>query len=368
MLVDAYDGVLFDLDGVVYLGPVAVPGAPPAIAGLRERDVPVGFVTNNAARTPEAVATHLTELGIPATRADVVTSAQAGAQLLAHDLPAGARVLVVGGEGVRQALTEAGLTGVDTAEDEPVAVLQGYGVELTWQHLIEASVAIHHGARWVATNDDPTRPTDRGLVPGNGAAVAAVRMAVPVDPEIAGKPYRPLLDETVARLGAERPIFVGDRLDTDIAGAVNAGLDGLLVLTGSHGAADGRLAHGRTPAAPVSSPSSSGSSGTGTSVPIVSSSTSPPCGDATSRVATRSCRSSSSSRRTSTSSSAVSSRSRASRSSAAGTTPRRAATRPTSAATSCSKSSRLARPAWPTSSASEANPASTDRYAGICRS
>ena len=238
MLVDAYDGVLFDLDGVVYLGPVAVPGAPPAIAGLRERDVPVGFVTNNAARTPEAVATHLTELGIPATRADVVTSAQAGAQLLAHDLPAGARVLVVGGEGVRQALTEAGLTGVDTAEDEPVAVLQGYGVELTWQHLIEASVAIHHGARWVATNDDPTRPTDRGLVPGNGAAVAAVRMAVPVDPEIAGKPYRPLLDETVARLGAERPIFVGDRLDTDIAGAVNAGLDGLLVLTGSHGAAD----------------------------------------------------------------------------------------------------------------------------------
>jgi len=237
-LVDAYDGVLFDLDGVVYLGPVAVPGAPPAIAGLRERDVPVGFVTNNAARTPEAVAAHLTELGIPAVEADVVTSAQAGAKLLAHDLPAGAKVLVVGGESVRQALTEAGLTGVDTAEDEPVAVLQGYGVELTWQHLIEASVAIHHGARWVATNDDPTRPTDRGLVPGNGAAVAAVRMAVPVDPEIAGKPYRPLLDETVARLGAERPIFVGDRLDTDIAGAVNAGLDGMLVLTGSHGAAD----------------------------------------------------------------------------------------------------------------------------------
>lgn len=237
-LIDAYDGVLFDLDGVVYLGPVAVPGAPPALAALRERQVPMGFVTNNAARTPTAVAAQLTELGIPADQADVVTSAQAGAQLLRHDLPAGAKVLVVGGEGVRQALTEAGLTGVGSADDEPVAVLQGYGVDLTWQELIEASVAIQRGARWVATNDDPTRPTDRGLVPGNGAAVAAVRMAVPVDPEIAGKPYRPLLDETVARLGARHPLFVGDRLDTDIAGAVNAGLDGMLVLTGSHGPAD----------------------------------------------------------------------------------------------------------------------------------
>ena len=105
-------------------------------------------------------------------------------------------------------------------------MLQGYGVDLTWQDLIEATVAIHRGARWVATNDDPTRPTDRGLVPGNGAAVAAVRLAVPVDPEVAGKPYRPLLDETVARLGAGRPLFVGDRLDTDIAGAVNAGSTG----------------------------------------------------------------------------------------------------------------------------------------------
>lgn len=237
-LVDAYDGVLFDLDGVIYLGPVAVPGAPPAVAGLRERGVPVGFVTNNAARPPAAVAAHLTELGIPAAAADVVTSAQAGAQVLRHDLPGGARVLVVGGEGVRQALAEAGLTGVDSADDDPVAVLQGYGNDLTWQHLIEAAVAIHRGARWVATNDDPTRPTDRGLVPGNGAAVAAVRTAVSVDPEVAGKPYRPLLDETVARLGASHPVFVGDRLDTDIAGARNAGLDGLLVLTGSHGPAD----------------------------------------------------------------------------------------------------------------------------------
>ena len=235
---DAYDGVLFDLDGVIYLGPVAVPGAPPALAGLRERRVHVGFVTNNAARPPAVVAEHLTEIGVPASAEDVVTSAQAGAQLLRHDLPAGAKVLVVGGAGVRQALDEAGLTAVESADDEPVAVLQGYGVDLTWQQLIEATVAVQRGARWVATNDDPTRPTDRGLVPGNGAAVAAVRMAVTVDPEVAGKPHRPLLDETIGRLGLDRPLFVGDRLDTDVAGATNAGLDSLLVLTGSHGPVD----------------------------------------------------------------------------------------------------------------------------------
>ena len=130
------------------------------------------------------------------------------------------------------------MVGVRSADDEPVAVLQGYGFDLTWQQLNEAAIAIHRGAYWVATNTDSTRPTDRGLVPGNGAAVAAVAAAVAVEPEVAGKPYRPLMDETVARLGAARPIFVGDRLDTDIAGAVGAGLDSMLVLSGSHGARD----------------------------------------------------------------------------------------------------------------------------------
>jgi glycerol-1-phosphatase len=237
-VIDGYDAALFDLDGVVYLGPVAVPGAAEGIAALRRRGARVGFVTNNAARPPAAVADHLAELGIPAATEDVVTSAQAGADLVRHRFGPAARVLVVGGEGVVAALTEAELVPVWSADEAPVAVLQGWGFELTWQQLNEAAIAIHRGAHWVATNTDPTRPTDRGLVPGNGAAVAAVAMAVPVTPEVAGKPYRPLLDDTVARIGARRPIFVGDRLDTDIAGAVNAGLDSMLVLTGSHGPAD----------------------------------------------------------------------------------------------------------------------------------
>ncbi|MCW2810595.1 MAG: putative hydrolase [Friedmanniella sp.] len=237
-LVDAYDAALFDLDGVVYLGPIAVEGAAEGIGALRARGTHVGFVTNNAARTPQEVAAHLVELGIPADPDDVVTSSQAAVHLLTRRFPAGTRVLVVGGDGVRVAVEEAGLVGVTSADDEPAAVIQGYGFDLTWQQLNEAAIAINRGAHWVATNTDPTRPTDRGLVPGNGAAVAAVQMAVSVSPEVAGKPFRPLLDDTVARLGSQHPIFVGDRLDTDVAGAVTAGMDSLLVLSGSHGAPD----------------------------------------------------------------------------------------------------------------------------------
>lgn len=235
VLADAYDAALFDLDGVVYLGPVAVDGAPEGIRELRDRGTRVGFVTNNAARPPAAVAEHLRELGIAAVAEDVVTSAQAGAQLVARRFAAGAKVLAVGGPGVWAALAEVGLIGVRSADDRPAAVLQGFGFDLTWDQLNEAAIAIQRGAHWVATNIDPTRPTERGTVPGNGAAVDAVRQAVSVEPEVAGKPYRPLVDATVARLGAADPIFVGDRLDTDIAGAVTAGLDSMLVLTGAHG-------------------------------------------------------------------------------------------------------------------------------------
>jgi HAD superfamily hydrolase (TIGR01450 family) len=237
-LIEDYDAALFDLDGVVYLGPIAVPRAPEGIAELRRRGVHVGFVTNNAARPPRVVAEHLTELGIPATADDVVTSAQAAAHLILNRFGAGATVLAVGGEGVLDALAESGLRAVRSADENPVAVIQGFGFDLAWQELNEAAIAINRGAHWVATNDDPTRPTDRGLVPGNGAAVAAVQLAVAARPEVAGKPYRPLMDDTVQRLGARRPLFVGDRLDTDIAGAQNAGLDSLLVLSGSHGARD----------------------------------------------------------------------------------------------------------------------------------
>ena len=237
-LIAAYDAALFDLDGVIYLGPDAVPGAAEGIAGLRALDTKVGFVTNNAARTPASVAEHLRDLGIAAQTSDVVTSAQAGAHLLRERFGLGAKVLVVGGGGIWAALAEVGLIGVRSADDDPVAIIQGWSADLRWEQINEAAVAIHRGAHWLATNTDLTRPTDRGIVPGNGAAVAAVRVAVDVDPEVAGKPFRPLFDETIERLGVRKPIFVGDRIDTDIVGAVGMGIDSLLVLTGAHGAAE----------------------------------------------------------------------------------------------------------------------------------
>lgn len=237
-VIDSYDAALFDLDGVVYLGPAAVVGAAAGINALAERGITLGYVTNNAARPPSEVAKHLRELGIDAETHDVVTSAQAAATLLRERFGAGALVLLVGGAGIIDALEAEGLHWTRSADDNPVAVIQGYAEDLTWAQLNEAAIAINRGAHWVATNTDPTRPTDRGLVPGNGAAVAAVRIAVPVEPEVAGKPYRPLMVETVARLQAARPIFVGDRTDTDIGGAVRSGMDSMLVLSGSHGARD----------------------------------------------------------------------------------------------------------------------------------
>lgn len=235
MLIDRYDAALFDLDGVLYLGPDPVIGAPQAVDRLQQLGTRVGFVTNNAARTPAAVADQLRGFGIRCDETDVVTSAQAGAREVRDRFGPGAVVLAVGAEGLRVALDEVGLVAVDSADDNPVAVIQGYAPDLSWQLITEAALAIRRGAIWVATNTDPTRPTERGLVPGNGSAVAAVRVAVDVDPIVAGKPHRPLMEETVRRLSAGRPIFVGDRIDTDIAGAGNLDMDSMLVLTGSHG-------------------------------------------------------------------------------------------------------------------------------------
>lgn len=237
-LVDSYDAALFDLDGVVYLGPEPVPGAADGLARLRRREVTIGFVTNNAARPPEEVARHLVDLGIAAQTDDIVTAAQAGATLLGEHVPAGAPVLVVGTDALADEVRRVGLRVVTRLDQHPVAVIQGYHPQLQWSDLSLAAHAIQRGALWVATNTDSTRPTDLGLVPGNGAAVAVVRTAVDRDPLVAGKPYRPLMEATLRRTGADRAIFVGDRLDTDIAGAVAVGIDSLLVLTGAHGIRD----------------------------------------------------------------------------------------------------------------------------------
>ncbi len=237
-LVDSYDAALFDLDGVIYLGPLVIDGVPESLAQLRETGTKVGFVTNNAARTPAAVAAHLVELDIPATAADVVNSTQATVRMLQGDLPAGTKLLVVGTDALADQLREGGFVPVRTLHDEPVAVVQGYHPAQEWSQLELGAIAIQNGAAWYATNPDMTRPTERGILPGCGAQVAVVRACVDVEPKVAGKPFPPLLDETVLRLGADHPVFVGDRIDTDIMGANAVGMASLFVFTGAHGKAD----------------------------------------------------------------------------------------------------------------------------------
>ncbi|MCW5251097.1 MULTISPECIES: HAD hydrolase-like protein [unclassified Streptomyces] len=229
----AYDTALLDLDGVVYAGGNAIAHAVESLAAARGDGMRLAYVTNNALRTPDAVAAHLTELGIPSAAEDVITSAQAVARLIADDLPAGSRVLVIGGEGLRVALRERGLVPVESDGDDPVAVVQGYGgPELPWGRFAEASYAVARGLPWYASNTDLTIPGARGIAPGNGAAVEVVRIATGAEPKVAGKPLPPMHRETVLRTGAVRPLVVGDRLDTDIEGAFNGEVDSLLVLTG----------------------------------------------------------------------------------------------------------------------------------------
>ena len=228
-----FDAVLFDLDGVLYIGAEAVPGAVEAVAALRHQGIGTCFVTNNAARPPAAVAAHLRDIGIHADIADVTTSAMAGARVLAERFPPGSSVLAVGGPGVADALQGCGLAPVTSADDEPVAVMQGFGSEVGWRELVEVGLAVRRGAWWLATNSDITIPTPRGQAPGNGSLVAAAVAAAGRQPDfVAGKPEPALLREAVHRCGAKRPLMVGDRLDTDIAGGNRLGIPTLLVLTG----------------------------------------------------------------------------------------------------------------------------------------
>jgi HAD superfamily hydrolase (TIGR01450 family) len=227
-----FDVALLDLDGVVYVGPEAVPGVPEALEAARASGMRLGFVTNNAARTPETVADHLSELGVPARPEDVITSSQAAASVVADRCGPGARVLAVGGPGVAAAARAAGLQVVEGAADRPDAVVQGYGTEVGWAQLAEAVVAVREGACHVATNTDATIPSPRGPLPGNGAMVGVVSRVTGRQPVVAGKPDPAMHAECVRRTGARRPLVVGDRLDTDIEGARRAGAASLLVFTG----------------------------------------------------------------------------------------------------------------------------------------
>ncbi|WP_338144217.1 HAD-IIA family hydrolase [Nocardioides turkmenicus] len=236
-LATVHDVAMLDLDGVVYIGGSAVPRAPEALAAAREAGLRLAFITNNAARPPAKVAENIRNLGIEATAEDVVTSAQAAARVLADRLAPGAKVVNLGAAGLREPLDAAGLIPVAVDEDAE-AIVTGYNPELLWKDILRAAVRIKDGLFWVASNTDMTFPAAYGIAPGHGVLVDTLRRFSGVEPVVAGKPSRPLLEETIRRTEAERPLMVGDRLDTDIEGGHNTGIDTLLVLTGVTGLED----------------------------------------------------------------------------------------------------------------------------------
>ncbi|MGY2876068.1 glycerol-1-phosphatase [Marmoricola sp. URHA0025 HA25] len=249
-LIDRYAALVCDLDGVVYRGRRAVTGAVETLGSVMGEGVHVAFATNNASRAPTEVMSHLEQLGVapparsPTSLMVVVTSAQAAAQIVRRRLEPGSAVLAVGGPGVAEALRAAGLEPFSCADAKRFprarAVVQGAGSDVSWRDLAEAAYRIQQGALWVVTNGDRTIPTARGLAPGNGALAEAVRAAVGVDAVFAGKPAPGLYEHALSRLGVVRQdaLVVGDRLDTDVAGAVAAGMDSLMVLGGAHGLVD----------------------------------------------------------------------------------------------------------------------------------
>lgn len=236
-IVAGHDGVLFDLDGVVYVGPDAVPAAPATIAALKAAGVRVGYVTNNASRSPATVAEHLCRLGIEADESEVVTSAQAIGALMSRDLEPGSPVFVLGAAALAAELEQVGLSPVWDHEAEVAAVVMGYNPAWTILDLQRGCHAINRGVPWYAANEDLSIPTQLGMVPGMGSWINAMSPAVGGrrPDAVAGKPHRELLATAMTRLAMSNPLFVGDRLDTDIEGANVAGIDSLLVLaSGSH--------------------------------------------------------------------------------------------------------------------------------------
>ncbi len=230
-LFERYDAFLFDLDGVLYRGAEPVPGAPEAVAALRVAGRRVAFVTNNSARTPAAVAERLRQVGIEADAGEVETSAQATAELLAGR---GCRsAFVVGETGIKEALTAAGIEVLEAEPRSADAVVVGWDRQADYAKLRTASILVERGASFVGTNADASFPAPDGTRwPGAGALLAAIATTTGARPEIVGKPNPPLYVAALARAGGGVPLVIGDRLDTDIAGAAALGWDSLLVLTG----------------------------------------------------------------------------------------------------------------------------------------
>lgn len=246
-LAEVFDVALVDLDGVARMGDQPIAHATESLNQAHHQGLREVFVTNNASITPEQVASQLAKLGIECTPDDVMSAAIACGALLQTKLAPGAKVLVVGGPGLIEAVKEAGFQVIhssepNAADQNPAAVAMGYSPDIAWSDLAEAAYAVQRGAWFVASNLDKSLPQVRGNAPGNGALVGAVQAATGVTPVSDGKPSPAMYELVVERTGAKKPLVIGDRLDTDLGGARAAGYPGLHVFTGVSSARDAVLA------------------------------------------------------------------------------------------------------------------------------
>jgi 4-nitrophenyl phosphatase len=234
---DAIKHLVIDMDGVLYRGNEPLPGLPEFFEFLRERGIGFRLATNNSGLTPQQYAAKVRKMGAEVTPEEIITSGTATARWLAQRHPPGTRVHVFGEESLRTALTEAGF---ELADRDVVAVVASIDWGVTFDKIKRACLLIRAGAQFVATNLDPTRPTEEGLVPGTGALIAAIATGAETQPVAIGKPEPIMFEQAMAEMGArpETTATLGDRIDTDMIGGVRAGLRTIMVLSGSTGRAE----------------------------------------------------------------------------------------------------------------------------------
>ncbi len=225
---------IIDMDGVLWEGQRPLPGLTEFFQALRDLNLRFVLATNNASQTPHQYVTKLAQMGVTVTLAEILTSAQTAALYLRDQAPAGTRVFSIGEAGVLTALTEAGFALCGLYETGAEYVVCGMDRQLSWDKLATATLNIRAGAKFIGTNPDTTLPTERGLTHGNGAVLAAIQAATGVAPTIMGKPEPLMYQQALARLQADptTTAAIGDRLETDILGAVRAGIHSVFVLSG----------------------------------------------------------------------------------------------------------------------------------------
>lgn len=226
-----YSGYLLDLDGTMYAGTDVIEGAAEFIQYLADHNLPYLFVTNNASKRPDEVAEKLSGLGILARPENVVTSAMATASYIADEQP-GATVYVIGGTGIRQALKDEGLVIKEDTHVDYVVI--GLDVDINYEKLSIACLAVRNGAKFISTNPDTSIPTERGFLPGNGALTSVITVSTGVEPLFIGKPMPTIMNKAVEMIGLDKSelVMIGDLYMTDIMSGINSGIDTLHVQTG----------------------------------------------------------------------------------------------------------------------------------------